>query len=313
MNDQQSVDAGLDCDIVMAGGVTSGIIYPGAVAMIARRYRFRSIGGTSVGAIAAAVTASAEYGRRTGKNPDAFKIVAALPKTLGELASDGHSRLFHLFTPELATAPLLDLVTPLFAQGDRLRQFFRILRITCSFWQVALPLAVTVLIGTAMAVSTPLLSPVALAMTFASAFVVWFAATLAMLKRRWLPAWRTNGYGICTGRSSPVPDGIDGHGFEGLTPWMHRSVQQAAGRSIDDAPLTFGQLWSLQSPGETTPEINPHAAREIELAMIASDISRNRTVQLPFLEAPSPLYIETTLSGFLDLRTCPSFSGRGCR
>jgi len=42
----------LDCDIVMAGGVTSGIIYPGAVAMIARRYSFKSIGGTSVGAIA---------------------------------------------------------------------------------------------------------------------------------------------------------------------------------------------------------------------------------------------------------------------
>jgi hypothetical protein len=69
----------LDCDIVMAGGVTSGIIYPGAVAMIARRYSFHCIGGTSVGAIAAAVTAAAEYGRRTGLNPNAFAQVAALP------------------------------------------------------------------------------------------------------------------------------------------------------------------------------------------------------------------------------------------
>jgi hypothetical protein len=34
----------LPCDIVMAGGVTSGIIYPGAIAMIARRYSFPSIG-----------------------------------------------------------------------------------------------------------------------------------------------------------------------------------------------------------------------------------------------------------------------------
>src|SRR5688572_28157099 len=53
----------LPCDIVMAGGVTSGIIYPGAVSTIARRFSFHSIGGTSVGAIAAAVTAAAEYGR----------------------------------------------------------------------------------------------------------------------------------------------------------------------------------------------------------------------------------------------------------
>src|SRR5215471_16555087 len=29
--------------------------------------------------------------------------------------------------------------------------------------------------------------------------------------------------------------------------------------------------------------------------MIASDISRNRTVQLPFLETPSPLYVETSV------------------
>jgi len=87
----------------MAGGVTSGIIYPGAVAMISRRYTFRCIGGTSVGAIAAAVTAAAEYGRQTGKNPSVFEQAARIPKTLGDVASDGHSRLFHLFTPEPAT------------------------------------------------------------------------------------------------------------------------------------------------------------------------------------------------------------------
>jgi hypothetical protein len=29
--------------------------------------------------------------------------------------------------------------------------------------------------------------------------------------------------------------------------------------------------------------------------MIASDISRNRTVQLPFLETPSPIYVETAV------------------
>jgi predicted acylesterase/phospholipase RssA len=48
------------CDIVMKGGVTRGVVYPAAVAAIAKRFRFRSIGGTSAGAIAAVVTAAAE-------------------------------------------------------------------------------------------------------------------------------------------------------------------------------------------------------------------------------------------------------------
>src|SRR3954467_11303175 len=99
----------LDCDIVMAGGVTSGIIYPGAVAMIARRYRFRSIGGTSVGAIAAAVTAAAEFGRQSGSNPRAFEAVGRLAHNLSDPARDGHSRLFHLFTAESSTRPLMAL------------------------------------------------------------------------------------------------------------------------------------------------------------------------------------------------------------
>ena len=56
-----------------------------------------SLDSASVGAIAA--TRPAEYGRRTGRNPNAFEQVAALPKSLGDAADDGHSRLIHLITP----------------------------------------------------------------------------------------------------------------------------------------------------------------------------------------------------------------------
>ncbi|EMS98269.1 patatin, partial [Agrobacterium tumefaciens str. Cherry 2E-2-2] len=38
-----------ECDVVMKGGITSGVVYPYAVLELARRYRFRSIGGTSAG------------------------------------------------------------------------------------------------------------------------------------------------------------------------------------------------------------------------------------------------------------------------
>src|SRR3954447_4146184 len=52
-----------ECDLVMKGGITSGVVYPGAVLELSKRYRFRNVGGTSAGAIAAGVTAAAEYGR----------------------------------------------------------------------------------------------------------------------------------------------------------------------------------------------------------------------------------------------------------
>jgi len=51
------------CDLVMKGGITSGIVYPPAIIEIATRYRFVNVGGTSAGAIAAAAAAAAEYGR----------------------------------------------------------------------------------------------------------------------------------------------------------------------------------------------------------------------------------------------------------
>jgi predicted acylesterase/phospholipase RssA len=63
MLDSDYTSATKKCDIVMKGGITSGIVYPRAVSRLAREYRFQSIGGTSAGAIAAAVTAAAEYSR----------------------------------------------------------------------------------------------------------------------------------------------------------------------------------------------------------------------------------------------------------
>lgn len=57
-------EAHLDqCDLIMKGGITSGVIYPLAIAELSHKYRFRLIGGSSAGAIAAVLTAAAEYGR----------------------------------------------------------------------------------------------------------------------------------------------------------------------------------------------------------------------------------------------------------
>jgi hypothetical protein len=88
------------CDLVMKGGITSGVVYPKLIARLARDYRFKSVGGTSAGAIAAAACVAAEFGRQSGAKPDAFERLAELPRLLGDPVADGSaSKLLHLFQP----------------------------------------------------------------------------------------------------------------------------------------------------------------------------------------------------------------------
>ena len=91
------------CDLVMKGGITSGVVYPKAIALLARHYRFKSIGGTSAGAIAAAITAAAEFRRRKTGTRDGFDALAKLPEELMEkLPGSKRSRLLSLFQAPIA-------------------------------------------------------------------------------------------------------------------------------------------------------------------------------------------------------------------
>jgi predicted acylesterase/phospholipase RssA len=83
----------------MKGGVTSGIVYPPVVIKLSEEYRFRAIGGTSAGAIAAAATAAAEYGRER-------RGFAKLDEIRKKLSEGGF--LEGLFQPSNETRPLLD-------------------------------------------------------------------------------------------------------------------------------------------------------------------------------------------------------------
>lgn len=96
------------CDLVMTGGVASGVVYPWAVVEIARAFRFRNIGGTSVGAMAAALTAAAEYGRRVGFE-HSFEVLRRAPGALGEELPDGRTRMLSLFQTEAKGRRLITL------------------------------------------------------------------------------------------------------------------------------------------------------------------------------------------------------------
>ena len=87
------------CDLVMKGGITSGVIYPKLVSRLAEKYGFKNIGGTSAGAIAAGASAAAEFGRLHDKL-DAFAELDKLPGVLSaKTQPSGRSKLFSLFQP----------------------------------------------------------------------------------------------------------------------------------------------------------------------------------------------------------------------
>lgn len=98
------------CDIVMKGGITSGVVYPPAICKLADQYNFKNIGGTSAGAIAAALTAAAEYRRRQTTSHDGFDLLAKLPTNLGEVKPGG-TQLFRLFQPDKTCRRLFGMLT----------------------------------------------------------------------------------------------------------------------------------------------------------------------------------------------------------
>ena len=94
------------CNIVMKGGITSGVVYPRAVAELADKYRFKNIGGTSAGAIAAGLAAAAEFGRASG----------GFPRMLAH-AEQANGILLSLFQPAPCLRPLFRACWPRWAGG----------------------------------------------------------------------------------------------------------------------------------------------------------------------------------------------------
>jgi predicted acylesterase/phospholipase RssA len=258
------------CNVVMKGGITSGVVFPLALVEIARAYRFRSIGGASAGAIAAAAAAAAEVGRAKGS----FAKLAQLPDVLSAPTAGGKSRLFSLFQPQNATAPVFrtlaaglggGALAPVRVAVTGVLQFpiaavlgaiagallFTSVRASPSgllHW-VSLLVSIGVAVGGALA---------------GAALAVGFRAAVS------LPA---NMYGLCSG----MPNGDTPGQPPPLTAWFTDYLDDLAGRPIgpEAEPLTFGDLW--QTTGD-----EPISERVINLEMMTTCITHGRPYRLPF-------------------------------
>ncbi len=254
------------CDLIMKGGITSGVVYPLAVAKLANEYQFKSIGGASAGAIAAAGTAAAECGRRHG-DLKTFERLAAVATTI---ASQG--RLFSLFEPTAKARPVFRvLISILSAKGRGAKLLAAARSLPASF-----PLTAAVGLGGAI-VAPFILHQLRVASLVESLLFgfIWLIFGIAALMVRFassaVAAFAEEGYGLCTGfNPSPAPDRPP------LTNWLGDVLNDLAGKSAEE-PLTFGDLWT--APQEPDKLVTPKA---INLQLMTTNLTHGRPYILPF-------------------------------
>lgn len=257
------------CDLVMKGGITSGVVYPPAVVELSKVFHFKNIGGTSAGAIAAAVTAAAEFGRQ--HNVDGFSKLASLPTDLGKpITPKGDSLLLSLFRPQKQTTPLFRILVaslgtkrfkPIKIALAAIRNFpvwatlgaipglvFTYLCICCAYgifrWISVLVGLLLIILGLVIGV-------------------------VIGLYRKVTHAIPENHYGLSRGFTEGP------HNVPVLTPWLSNLINETAGLEADGRPLTFGDLWG---PDDNNEE------HLINLQMMTTNLTTGRPYRLPFTE-----------------------------
>jgi predicted acylesterase/phospholipase RssA len=270
----------LECDLVMKGGVTSGVIYPLAICRLADRYRLRSIGGASAGAIAAAAAAAAEYARQTGAKGDrvGFAGLCRLPNDISEVGDDGRSRLLSLFQPAPATETLFEAFLLAITKEPVHRRVGKVLRLVVKrhqlFPRLALLLAAIATGWTATSAGP--LAAVLVALTGLCTIAVGVALAAVAAVRTGLAGLAANGAGMCSGfRSDQSPEAEAnaeanaGNEQTAATPplceWLADLFDELAGKPPGGAPLTFGEL----------------REKKIDLAMITTNLTHGRPYRLP--------------------------------
>lgn len=244
-----------ECDIIMKGGITSGLVYPKAIKTLSDSYVFRCIGGTSAGAVVAVVTAAAEYGRHDGGYGRLDEVTAAL-----------RTHLIDLFQPDPRAKRLYDVFRAALdkSYGAMLART-AMAGLPWTILGVAVGLLPAVLIGGIGAWLTGLVGAVILGLLFA------LAAVLLEL-RKILPQLD---YGLCPGSRS---ENSAGTSFPPLSDWLTDAIDTIAGLDkTKRGPLLIGDL-KKGGPGGRKGD-SQHPA--IDLRTVTTNLNMRRPYTLP--------------------------------
>ncbi len=258
------------CDIVMKGGITSGVVYPLAVVELHEKYRIKSVGGTSAGALAAAIVAAAEYARASG----GYERIAALPEEIARV-------LFSLFQPGPEFRPLYDAFTG--AANAKSRTGGVVSGLISLFSGYPGAWVPWTLPGLAVVLGGLLAGPgwlIVLGVVLALAGAVYgLFLKLKRLVFRDLPACD---FGICPGLRQ------EGYEDPALTEWLADKIDEVAGLESapgdgDGRPLTFGDLARDAGTADARPDGKKHpSGHDIALAVMTTDLMSRRPYRLPF-------------------------------
>jgi predicted acylesterase/phospholipase RssA len=244
-----------ECDIIMKGGITSGVVYPLAITELAKDYRLRNIGGTSAGAIAAGLAAAAELGRDNPKG--GFPELAKLPDFLA-------GNLQRLFQPSPKTRPAFSVLLTWISPGGKIKKLLLTLLNLVRFHWFAFLLGA--LLGLALfwvVADWPsqgqLLKPRAMPLRVFSALFWGFLVAGIVLLVRAIKAIQGNAFGMCSGMPAHEPANDPA-----LTPWLAGLLNETAGKT--GGPLTFGDL----------------QGREINLEVMTTNLTLGSPTRLPF-------------------------------
>jgi hypothetical protein len=263
----------LECDVVMKGGITSGIVYPKLIVELSKQYRFRQIGGASAGAIAATMTAAAQAGQLKldsagavdGPANDAvpttpFDLLAGIPDNLA-------NNLAYLFQPSPSTATAYDVlmaflkpkrstgIKVLAAIGLIVRRGFIWFLLATAVAMIPAVSFVVALLGTPQATAQWHAMGWALLVWLPVAVLIGIVVAAVQLGRSSLKALMENGFGICDGhteRAGAPIDPLTKKPIVPLTDWMDAKLSQLAGplagaddpvNGSADRPVCFGDLW----------------------------------------------------------------------
>ncbi len=254
-----------ECDIVMEGGITSGVVYPLAVCRLAERYRVRNIGGASAGAIAAGFASAAEIARYTG----GYDRLRKIPNNLGK-------NLDKLFQAPKSTRPAMKvLLAWLSPSGSKaVKTVFQLVRLRFAAFALGFLTIAVLFVAGLLVPSSPvsvqqldqlvtpwLIIPVAFLGIIAGLIAATAAMAVQVMKK--VPA---NYFGLATGMTEERGKG------PGLTEWLHTQVQDISGLGKTD-PLTFRHLWEANGPGDE---------RGVNLEMMTTDLTEGLPYRIPF-------------------------------
>jgi predicted acylesterase/phospholipase RssA len=231
----------LECDLVLKGGITSGVVYPQALERLAHDYRFRSIGGASAGAIAAGLAAAAEYRRQVAGDARGFSLLNELPNVLGENKGE-NPLLLELFQPQARFRPFFRFLMAFARQSEGSGDARGLLIARGAVQNFPRHIWLGAIAGGALAALIGLVGGHFTSVAGVLLFVVdavllaVVGAALGALSGIWRAVTELplNGFGLCRGYDETP-------GVPQLTSWLHEQIQAAAGLS-PEKPLTFGQL-----------------------------------------------------------------------